>query len=310
MSTHSFELPPAKEYAPYQPGPFRLAMDLHPLNLAEWIEVDEHLPAELVEKQRLLAERYSEVFAALPEAAAGAAETLALLVDHLPARFPQVYQLEGDRLHNRATAETWPLAGGRMHPLELAGRLVQEDLCLMGRDPASGLYRLTGACLCFPSRWRLAEKLGKPLDAIHGPVPGYAAALGAPMNRLFERLKSHKPVWRLNWSVVDDPALFQPIAPAGPDYATNVTAANAGDKLWLRLERQTLRRLAASNDILFTIRIYSRPLSVLAGQPERAAQLAAAIRGLNEEMRLYKSMRPIIGAALAWLDRTAAAGCG
>ena len=41
-------------------------------------------------------------------------------------------------------------------------------------------------------------------------MPGYQSSIGTPMNKLFERLKVDKPVWRLNWSVVDDPALFQP----------------------------------------------------------------------------------------------------
>ena len=70
--------PPIKHYHPFQPGPFRMAMNLFPLDLVEWIEVDTDLPAHLAEKQRLLAERPTEVFAAQPQALAGSQETLAL----------------------------------------------------------------------------------------------------------------------------------------------------------------------------------------------------------------------------------------
>ena len=35
----------------------------------------------------------------------------------------------------------------------------------------------TAGVLCFPSRWRLMEKIGKPLSAVHGPVPLYADRL-------------------------------------------------------------------------------------------------------------------------------------
>jgi len=35
-------------------------------------------------------------------------------------------------------------------PLRAAGRLVQEDLCLMQKQ-ADGAYALTGAILCFPA---------------------------------------------------------------------------------------------------------------------------------------------------------------
>lgn len=280
-----------------------MAMNLHPLALAEWIELDTDLPAHLAEKRRLLSERPAEVFAALPQAWAGAQETLALLMAHLTAHFPTIYQSDGRTLTNQATAESWNLAESTLHPLDLAGRLVQEDLCLMQRDDTVGIYRLVAASLCFPSRWRLHEKLGHALAAIHAPTPHYAETLATPLDRSFDKLKAERPVWRLNWSVVDDGALFQPTGHGRIDYATDVTAANAGDNLWLRVERQTLRRLPQSNDILFTIRIYSNPLRTLRDKPAIAARLAAAISGLDEAMNDYKSLRPLRAAALAWLQQ-------
>lgn len=32
-------------------------------------------------------------------------------------------------------------------------------------------HRLLAGCVCFPSSWSLAEKIGKPLQTIHGVVP-------------------------------------------------------------------------------------------------------------------------------------------
>lgn len=301
----TIELPTARNYVAYQPGQPQLAMGLFALDLAEWIEVDERMPAELAEKERLLAEHHAQVFAALPQATPGSDETLRLLAEHLPARFPQIYQKEGATLVNQATGERWNLADSRLHPLELAGRLVQEDLCLMGHDPATNLYQLTGACLCFPTRWNLLEKIGHSLGHIHTPVPQYNTRLESPMDRLFERLKEHKPVWRLNWSLLDDPTLFQPTGHGKTDYAAAITVQNAGERLWVRTERQTLRRLPASGDILFTIRIYIQPLSSLHNQPENAAKLIGALTGMDEGMRVYKSLPPFIDAAVAWLQRIA-----
>lgn len=298
-------LPTIKTYSPFQPGPFRMAMNLFPLDLAEWIEIDTDLPAHLAEKRRLLAERATEVFAAQPQALAGSQETLALLVEHLTTHFSQVYQRDGTTITNQATGECWQLADSSLHPLDLAGRLVQEDLCLMQRDPDYGIYRLVAASLCFPTRWRLHEKLGQALAAIHGPTPHYAETIATPMDRAFDKLRADRSVWRLNWSVLDNGALFQPTGHGRKDYMTDVTAANAGDKLWLRVERQTLRRLPQSGDILFTIRIYNHPFHTLAHQPEAAQRLAAAIAGLDERMTDYKSLRPIRQAAMAWL-----ASCG
>lgn len=301
-------LPTAKRYYPFQPGPFHMAMHLHPLPLAEWIELDTDLPAHLAEKRQLLCERPSEVFAALPSALAGSQETLTLLIDHLTAYYPTIYQCDGQTLTNQATAERWDLSESSLHPLDLAGRLVQEDLCLMQRDDSAGIYRLVAASLCFPSRWRLQEKLGHSLAAIHDPTPHYAATLATPMDRAFDKLKAERPVWRLNWSVVDDGTLFQPTGHGRKDYETDVTAENAGDKLWLRIERQTLRRLPQSSAILFTIRVYSNPLHTLRAQPDIAKRLAAALSGLDEAMRDYKSLRPLLAPTLAWLDKVSSCG--
>ena len=297
--------PATPDYAPYRGGPFRLSMGLERLALDDWIEPDDTLAAQLREKERLLSERHQEVFAALPQAAAGSAETLALLTDHLPARFPQLYQRSGAKLENLVTGQQWDVTNNPLHPLDLAGRLVQEDLCLMQRQPDTGAYHLVGASLCFPTRWKLADKIGRPLNAIHAPIPGYAEQLAVSMDRFFDRLYVDKPVWRLNWSVMDDPTLFQPAGHGRTGVNSALTAHNAGDTLWLRMERQTLRRLPDSLDILFTIRVHVQPLSRLARRPERAAQLAAAIRALPEPLRRYKSLPPIIDAVLGWLDRAA-----
>ena len=202
----SFPSPP--DYAPFKAGPFRLSMGIMPLNLNEWIEPDTHFAEELKEKERLLTERYGEVFAVLPEAAASAAEVLALLVGHLPTRFPELYKSSGDRIENLATGQHWEMHPTPLHPLDLAGRLVQEDLCLMQWQADTRVYHLVGASLCFPTRWRLADKFGQPLNTIHAPIPGYEEQLAPTMDRFFERLKVEKPVWRLNWSLMDDPTLF------------------------------------------------------------------------------------------------------
>lgn len=297
----TFPLPP--DYVPFRAGPFRLLAGLQPLDLQDWIEPDEHLARELDEKERLLRERHHEVFAVLPEALAGSLEVLELLVAHLPVRFPTLYRNEGDLLCNLVTRQRWNLSPQVLHPLDLAGRLVQEDLCLMRSEPVTNTYRLVGASLCFPTRWRLADKMGKALTALHGPVAGYEDQLAATVDRFFERLKVEKPVWRLNWGLIDDPALFQPTGHGRQGLNPAITAENAGEKLWIRMERQTLRRLPRTQDVLFTIRVYVHPLRQLEAHPERAATLVSALRNMPEPTRLYKSLSPFLEAVLAWLER-------
>ena len=295
--------PPDPDYTPYMTESFRVAMGLFPLNPKDWIEPGPQMAAELAEKDRLLGERYREVFSVQPEAQESSQEVLDLLVAHLPARFPSLYQRVGNALGNAVTGQCWDLSQSALHPLDLAGRLVQEDLCVMKKDPDSDVYRLVGASLCFPTRWSLAEKMGKSLGMIHHPTAGYKEHLDSTMDRFFARMKVHRPVWRLNWGIVDDPALFQSTGHSRGGFRSDITVENAGEQLWLRIERQTLRRLPRSQGILFTIRIYVKPLAHLLSYPERAAAMARALRGMPDSWLLYKSLSGFLDAVLGWLDK-------
>ena len=71
------------------------------------------------------------------------------------------------------------------------------------------------------------------------------------------------------------------------------------------MERQTLRRLPQSGQILFTIRIYVTSLAEAARNPADAADLAQSFRHMAPDFRAYKGITPIADAAIAWLDRAA-----
>jgi hypothetical protein len=288
-------------YLPFEAGPHRLQMGLMALKPDDWIELDDTLPATLLAKRRLLAERHDDVFAALPETEAAGAEVLAMLADHLPRRFPKHYARMNTTLAVAATGELLGIGTPGVHPLETAARLVPEDLCLMRRTKDG--YGLAAACVCFPSRWRLADKIGRSLGAIHAPVPGYADALGTPVDRFFARIAVDKPVWRLNWTIHAHSEPFQP----APPRIDRIDPATFGAAVSLRVERQTLRRLPQSGDVLFTIRTYIRPLDEIAQDAGAARRLAAAIENLPPDMRTYRSMTAFADDLVAWLRERAGA---
>ena len=58
------------------------------------------------------------------------------------------------------------------------------------------------------------------------------------------------------------------------------------ERMRLRVERQTLRRLPRSGAIVFTIRVYMTPPAELG--PGEAGRLAAAIRGVKEQEAVYR----------------------
>ncbi len=298
-------LPDEPVYLPFEPGPYRMVMGLIAQTMDDLVVIDINYPAEMAERRHLLDTKHAEVYGAEPASAAARAELLDRLADLLPRRFPAFFTRDGDTLHNRLTTETWNLANPTLDPLEIAGRLVQEDFCLLRLTPDGPI--LTAAVLCFPSRWRLHEKLGRPLADIHGPVPIYAERLAKPVDRLITTLREGKLVERVNWSLNDDPALFQP---GGQhyrrDHNPDVTAENAGETLFLRIERQTLSPLPKSGTVVFGIRVHVYPIARIAAEPATAARLAAAVRGLPDSMKGYKSIAPFEDALLAYLDRKAA----
>jgi hypothetical protein len=295
--------PPAPIYLPFEAGPYRMAMGLLACDPDEQIAIDLLYPNEMALRRDLLVAQRAEVLAALPQAEDACAELLETLADLLVGRFPTWFARIGKRLENRLTGEDWALGATGLAALELAGRLVQEDLCILQMN--DGVPVLTAGVLCFPSGWRLLEKLGLPLAAVHAPVPLYPDRLARPVDRLIASLKSGRLVERLNWTMLDSPTLFRPGGHFRRERNSNVTADNAGETLFLRVERQILRQLPRSGAVVFGIRTYVYPLGQIAADPAVAARLASAVRGLPPELSAYKSLRTVVEPLLAFLDAQA-----
>lgn len=258
-----------------------------PLGERDWLIVDDRLPLYLDEKDRLLAERPDEVFVAEPGTAPAQAETLALVVDHLLARHPDRYRRAGDAIE--VAGRTVPLHGP--DPLRAAARLVQEDLLLLTRGEAG--WRLVAGSLSFPSSWSLREKIGRVMAEVHGPVPGFAGGTRNDqlITRMFDNARPETPMLRWNWSLYGDDRLFHPDSP-GPG-ERRFGAGERAENVFLRVERQTLRKLPQSGAMLFTVRIFVDPIAELEKQPGAAAiatALIAQLQALDPDQLEYKGM--------------------
>lgn len=261
-----------------------------PLDPADWLEPDEHLGIQLAEKTRLLRERMAEVFAEEPGSRAAQTELFDRLAAYLPARFPELWTGEPGAIRIQPTGDRIVLDAGDP-PLLTAALLVQDDLLLLQRDSEG--WRLTAGSLCFPSSWVLAEKMGRVLDAIHAPVPDFGPGTRQAqiMARMFDALRPETPMIRWNFSLYGDDRLFHPDV-SGPDQPRFGSGPRAGP-VYLRVERQTLRKLPRSGAIAFSIRISIDPLERLERHPdgaEIAAGLADQIRALSPEQLAYKGL--------------------
>ena len=285
-------------HTPYDGSSKLFQIGLKQLDLRNWIEIDATLDFQLAEKRRIYAEYPDKVFVAEEGTEDAQAEVLALLTEHLPVRFPERYGRTDGKLTITGHPELDGLEAQDLQPLHKASLLVQEDLIIMRRGEEG--WRLAAGSLCFPSSWLLTEKFGRPMSRIHEPVPGFGPGTrnAGLIDRMFDKLQVGQPVERFNWSIQAGDALYHPLSNAGRiDRATGrpirFPDVDAAGRAFIRVERQTLRKLPVAGDILFTIRIHLDPMAVLKSRPDRAtlaASFAEQLLSLDGEQLDYKGL--------------------
>ena len=164
-------------------------------------------------------------------------------------------------------------------PIELASLLIQEDLVIM--HPQDESFYLEAACVCAPTRWSLIDKFQKSLTEIHKEVPGYQERLDGRVKTIFKNLPNNRIFERLNWGIVDDPALFQPVHSKTLVEIENTDPVN----LFLRSERQTIRKLTKNRSVIFTIRVHVDSIFSILKNIEHRKDLVESIQNLEEPMK-------------------------
>lgn len=273
MAGNKFVYPP-----PRDGKPFRLVMGLRSLLDEQWIEVGPELDSQLRERQDLISTQPENVFGALAGYDEPAAQFAEMLISNLDQFHQTTHQvISPNQVRHLGTGLTVDIRAS--HPfLELA-KIIGEDLCLISK--VDGEWVLTAAAVIFPSRWRLSEKLGKNLDQIHAPVPGYESTLQPAMSLTFDKLTAERKVWRLNWALHPDSELHQPTA---------VSKRASPAEYWWRTERQTLAKLPQGEHVLFTIRNRAEPLSQILANPDHAAAFAQTLDSMSPETISYKGL--------------------
>lgn len=300
-------------YFPFEQDQFVMKLGVRALRPDETlIEVDEpHYVPELELKQALLAASEPLRFAGPPGTEPAQWETVTTLLPLMARQHPRHFALEveGGSWHwtNRLLGTQTRFTPGDtgslpLAPLDWVGRQVQEDLLLMDGS-REGLPLMAGQ-LCFPAGWCLGDKLGQPVLLVHGPVPHFARTIGDSTVKLMQGLKAGRPVTRVNWSlsVTDQMDLAPWTRPQWRPLVGLVTAENAGERCFLRLERQTLSLLPETGAILFTIHTYRAPVASEVVDPARRRRFAAVLRSAPEDTRDYKGISPFLEPLLAWLD--------
>jgi dimethylamine monooxygenase subunit A len=246
----------------YFSGPPRFDVGLKPIALADWLLPDDQT-AWLKEKNQLIDTRRDEVFVASP--------------------LSMTAQIEVARLISQACSA--PLAQDEP-PLLTASRLVSDDLVIM--EQVDDAWTSTAVCLCNPTFFSANHAIGKSLSLLHEPVPDGDFGLSARIGRVFTNLQADTILERHNWTVQWSDARYTPDGTPLREQAALAAIGEEREHLFLRVERQTIRRLPVSGAVLFTIRIRLSKLADLLSHAEHAAAFASAWETAPQPVRDYK----------------------
>jgi hypothetical protein len=251
-------------------GEFRWRLGARPLDLADWFEFgpDADGPDGWIEqKSSIFAEHRGQVFVAPRDADPECREVADAISGHLAVQAPDRPSVLDETLH----------------PLEAASRLVPDDLVLMvERD---GQLRFGAGSVCFPNRWDLPSKVGLTMADVHAPVARLNDQLETNVERFLDRLEPDRSFWRLGWGMIDVADGFAPPRPSSPAPADRSTVES-----YVRVERETLRRMPTTRCVLFTIRTYIAPLATVLADEGSSSALSAAVDAMPDDIRVYKDV--------------------
>lgn len=186
-------------------------------------------------------------------------------------------------------------------PLDLLTGLIEEDMCLLVEREDD--FRLVAGSVCAPSWWELKDKLNLPLTGIHAPVTGLEDKIGRMIRHFLKQLTPHRSYSRANWFLWPTARLC--LLPGSIEIESRfnqIAEQDVGEKIFLRIERQTLRRLPQTQAIAFGIKVYVSPLNSLRSCPQLAADLQHALRSLDEEEKAYRRFHLYGDTVCRYLD--------
>lgn len=196
--------------------------------------------------------------------------------------------------------------------LDFIALSVQEDLVML----KAGTEKATDDCadcllVTMPTHWDPRDKLGLNFSAIHRPVANRTVLEKAHPN-LIRAMINQGPFVRYNWSMtaVDQLCLNPKLLPSGghslselspiqrdpiklSPIADAATAEQGGliERLYFRVERQTVVSFAGRQRCVFGIRILQQPLAAVTASADRRIVLADAIESMSQEVLRYRSMQ-------------------
>ncbi len=297
------------KHRPYRQAGAIYQIGLQPMDMAEWLDLGPDHASFMAEKRVRLSGRPPTYYRSVPESFQAQAELRDVVVAWLLAHRPNSFHMAGRAFIDMVDGSQHALDEVTLEPLELTANILEEDFILF--EKRDGADIITAASNAYTSSGRIVSCVGRDMRYAHDPVPGLNAQLGPRVDRVLANVKAGGPVVRFNWFVT---AIASRLYPEGSHHA-NATASEevaraltddytcAGDRLWVRSERQTFVRLPETGALAFGIHTYSDPLSSLADDTESLAAMYRLIGEYSEDRLRYSGLLAIRAPLLTWIEQ-------
>jgi hypothetical protein len=247
-------------------GPYQFSMAFGRGEFEDFYSPTEHNEPILSERRKWLAEDEPKYLAVLAESPAFLEEAA------------ELGRATGTLPHSAISTSPNPKALARS-----IGENWEPDWLILKKE--AGRARLVSGCVCFPSSWSLDEKIGHPIEEIHGVVPALNSTVGKQIGTFLDRIKPGVSWTRSNWGLSRSLEWNQHPTRNTPRLDPTVTI----EEVFFRVEEQSLVALPKTNGILFGIRLKVEPLSGHIGTPA-GLKLAHLMETMPVPMAQYKGL--------------------
>ncbi|TAQ90298.1 hypothetical protein B7494_g1387 [Chlorociboria aeruginascens] len=276
------------------------SMGLKRFDKSKWLTIDSNYMPEHLIRLELLQNSLPTVVQCLPGSEPACYELLDHVTSFLTSQFPRHFSIvpstytSPPSIRNHITNETHIIGRQCSNPLETCARLTMEDLSILIEDPESGEHRLMASATLFPAGWKLQERIGTTMAAVHGPVPRWKENFSGHINLYFAHITAKSSMERQSFFVQTTAKLFQDEPEGAPSTPPKI------EDIYVRRERQTFMRLSKSSALVFTVRTFMQKLVHLDIEEVRAFE--QQVRGWDKEMAAYKGVGVWGDVALNWCD--------
>lgn len=280
---------------PFKTIKHKMNMGLRPCDVDNWLTIDSSYAYYHKIRTKLLRDFNENVIVSMPGSETASREVFDNVVNCLTRNYPNSYVLKGignDRaIHNLMTNEFFYL--NTKTPLEDASRLSMDDFNILGKDNKTSQYYLFASATLFPAGWKLEERIGYPMDKLHGPVPRWKNVFNNYLDTFFEKIVEKKmcPQERYNIFVQTTPNLFtrEPVSSIPPkDSDIGKVMGLRYEDVYIRREKQTFSLLPKSKTVLFTVRTFMEPVTDL--NNKELVEFIQGIKAWSEDIAAYKGI--------------------